>query len=95
MTFGNDVSAIGDLSRSGQGSLVPSMAETQGWSSDPRSCAPKRAALAVSMLPANEPLASVSYVSSGNLLVIGGDERALACAERLAAWPDSPARRST
>ena len=85
MTFRNDVSVTGDLSRSGQGPLVPSMAETCGWSSDPQSCAPKRAALAASTLPANEPLPAVSYVSRGNLLVIGGDERALACAERLAA----------
>jgi len=84
MTFQIDVSVTGDLSRSGQGPLVPSMAETLGWSVDPQSCAPKRAALAVSSLPANEPLASVSYASRGNLLVVGGDERALACAERLA-----------
>ena len=85
MTFRNDVSVTGDLSRSGQGPLVPSMAETLGWSANPQSCAPKRAALAVSSLPANEPLPSVSYASRGNLLVVGGDERALACAERLAA----------
>ena len=44
---------------------------------------PRLAALLASALPPSEPLPGVGYVSKGNLLVVGGDERALALAESL------------
>ncbi len=84
MTFQTDASVADDMSRKGPGAFVPSVAERLGWSAHPDTCAPKIAALAVSSLPPAEPLPAVSYTSRGNLLVVGGDERALACAERLA-----------
>jgi ferredoxin len=85
MTFQNDVSVASNRSRAGQDTFVPSISESLGWSVNADSCAPKLAALAVSALPASEPLPTVSYASRGNLLVVGSDERALAFAESLAA----------
>jgi ferredoxin len=59
--------------------------EGRGWSVLSIDCDPKIRALSVlSSLPADEPLASVSYSSKGNALVIGGDERAVSAAVRLA-----------
>jgi ferredoxin len=53
--------------------------ETQGWSSHPESCAPKIAALSslVNLAPP-DPVASVSYHSRGNLLIVAGDDPARA-----------------
>ena len=47
---------------------------------DPIDCAPKLRARSrrPPRCPPTNPLASVSYASQGNLLVIGGDERAVA-----------------
>jgi len=62
--------------------------ESWGWSSRAEECAPKINALASLLnLGQPEPVASVSYHSRGNLLVIAGDtpERARRAAERLAA----------
>lgn len=60
--------------------------EGRGWSVHSIDCTPKlRALAAAASLPADEPLASVSYSSRGNALVIGGDERAVDAAVRLAA----------
>jgi len=58
--------------------------ESRGWSSRPDGSEAKMAALAaLSQLPEPGPVASVSYLSRGNLLVIGGDARALAAAQSL------------
>jgi ferredoxin len=66
----------------------PFVLESRGWSSTSADCAPKLAALAslVNLAPP-DPVASVSYHSRGNVLVIAGDEpqRALRAAEVLAA----------
>jgi len=63
----------------------PADLEGRGWSLRAADCAPKIAALAsLASLPGTEPLASVSYASKGNALVIGGDERAVAAARQLA-----------
>ena len=62
--------------------------ERQGWSSRPEDCAPKISALAsLANLEAPAPVASVSYTSHGNVLVIAGDapERAMRTAAVLAA----------
>src|SRR6186713_2250538 len=49
--------------------------ESRGWSSPSESCAPKIAALAsLASLAEPLPVASVGYVSRGNLLVIAGAE---------------------
>lgn len=64
----------------------PLMLEMRGWSSLSTDCAPKLAALASLVnLASPDPVASVSYNSRGNLLVIAGDsgERARRSAERL------------
>ena len=53
------------------------MLESWGWSSHPEQCAPKIVALAaLAQLPAPEPVASVSYRSRGNVLVIAGGDPA-------------------
>lgn len=60
--------------------------EGRGWSSPGVDCEPKlRALAALATLPGDQPLASVSYTSKGNALVVGADERALAAAVRLSA----------
>ena len=62
-------------------------AESWGWSSRPEACAPKIAALASLVnLPAPDPVARISYVSQGNLLVLAGADPApaLAAAAQLA-----------
>lgn len=59
-------------------------AERRGWSVPGVACEAKLRALdALETLPGSEPLASVSYSSKGNVLVIGGDERAVAVAAGL------------
>ncbi|HUJ01068.1 MAG TPA: 4Fe-4S binding protein [Usitatibacter sp.] len=61
--------------------------EARGWTPESVDCAPKLAALAsLALQPAPDPVASVSYRSRGNLLVVAGDDpaRARECAERLA-----------
>jgi ferredoxin len=61
-------------------------AESHGWTVHGADCAPKMRALAtLGTLPAPEPLASVSYHSKGNALVVGSDERAVSAAATLAA----------
>jgi ferredoxin len=65
-------------------SFIP---ESRGWSSETTECGPKIFALASLVnLAAPDPVASVSYKSRGNLLVVAGDshERARRCAARLA-----------
>jgi ferredoxin len=61
--------------------------ESRGWSSEATDCAPKVVALASLVnLASPDPVASVSYKSRGNVLVVAGDsrERARRCAARLA-----------
>ena len=61
--------------------------EGRGWSAPGVACEPKVLALAsLANLAPPEPVASVSYKSSGNLLVVAGErpERARRAAERLA-----------
>ncbi|MGH8682285.1 MAG: 4Fe-4S dicluster domain-containing protein [Burkholderiales bacterium] len=59
--------------------------ETAGWSAEGGAATPKIAALlALADLPEPEPVPSVSYQSSGHLLVIGPAEAAVQWAERLA-----------
>jgi ferredoxin len=64
----------------------PFMLESWGWSSDPESCLPKVTALAslVNLAPP-DPVASVSYRSRGNLLIVAGEspERAHGAAQML------------
>ena len=64
----------------------PFMLESWGWSSDPDGCLPKVTALAslVNLAPP-DAVASVSYQSRGNLLVVAGEgaERAHRAAEAL------------
>ncbi len=58
--------------------------ETAGWSKEAADATPKIAALlALAGLPEPEPVASVSYRSDGQLLIIGPAEVALPWAERL------------
>lgn len=59
--------------------------ETAGWSDDGGKSTPKMAALlALVGLPDPEPVATVSYQSAGQLLIIGQADVALAWADRLA-----------
>ncbi len=59
--------------------------ETAGWSDDGGKATPKIAALlALVGVPDPEPVATVSYQSAGQLLIIGQADVALAWAERLA-----------
>ena len=65
----------------------PLVLEGRGWSSASTDCAPKLFALASLMnLAPPDPVASVSYSSRGNLLIVAGDSpaRARDCAEALA-----------
>jgi ferredoxin len=58
--------------------------ETAGWSSEGAAATPKIAALlALADVPEPEPVATVSYRSDGNLLVIGPASVAIQWAERL------------
>ena len=66
----------------------PSLAdiESRGWTALSVACEPKiRAIAAAGALPSPEPIASVTYQSRGNALVVGADERAVVAAARLAA----------
>jgi len=59
--------------------------ESAGWSKDAARATPKIAALiAAARLPDPEPVAAVTYRSSGRVLVIGSGERALRAARLLA-----------
>src|SRR5262249_49770384 len=62
--------------------------ESRGWTCASVDCAPKLAAIAslVNLAPP-DPVASVSYQSRGNLLIVAGrqPERARACAAALSA----------
>src|SRR5258708_2135786 len=65
----------------------PLLLQSRGWSSPDTDCAPKVFALASLVnLAAPDPVASVTYNSRGNLLVVAGDsaERARRCAQALA-----------
>jgi ferredoxin len=81
-------SSVRDASGSGAGAGSAGFPfETWGWSSRPDDCVPKIAALASLVnLAAPEPVARVSYVSRGNLLVVAGEdpERARRAAAALA-----------
>jgi ferredoxin len=58
--------------------------ETAGWSKDSKHATPKIAALlALAGLPESEPVASVSYRSDGQLLIVGPAAAAVHWAERL------------
>lgn len=89
MTLLNEAEpALGVMAGSPPGESRDDLAEfeARGWSSRPSDCLPKiRALEALRGVPASEPLPTVTYTSRGNTLVIGGDERALAAAVRLAA----------
>ncbi len=90
MTLGIDMPASAQSADTVTGSRVgPDTVafERLGWSSRAEECAPKAAALAaLAALAAPDPVASVSYRSQGNLLVVAGGDggRARRCAERLA-----------
>ncbi len=59
--------------------------EHAGWSQEGANATPKIAALlALAELPEPEPVASVSYKSGGELLIVGPAEGAIAWAEKLA-----------
>lgn len=61
--------------------------ESRGWTGFRVDCEAKiRALEAAAALPAPEPVASVSYLSKGNALVVGEDERAVDAAARLSAF---------
>ena len=90
MTFVNGMSATARDAGAPSGSPVPEALralEARGWTPESIDCAPKLAALAaLSLLASPDPVASVSYRSRGNLLVVSGEDpaRARECAERLA-----------
>lgn len=66
--------------------VAPSAADAPRWPGVPASeSGPRLAALLASALPESEPLPGVGYASRGNLLVVGGDERALGLAQSLSA----------
>jgi ferredoxin len=63
--------------------------EHAGWSKEGANATPKIAALlALAELPEPEPVASVSYKSGGELLIVGPAEGAIAWAEKLAGQLD-------
>ncbi|MBC8023385.1 MAG: 4Fe-4S binding protein [Burkholderiales bacterium] len=91
MTAGFEVPARADGAVDTPGNTFrqdPFILESRGWSSHSIECAPKLAALASLVnLGATDPVASVSYRSQGNLLVIAGGsiDRARRSAHELAA----------
>ena len=91
MTAGFEVPARAEVAGDVPGSTFgqdPFILESRGWSSATVDCAPKLAALAsLANLAPPDPVASVSYRSQGNLLVIAGEapDRARRCAHELAA----------
>ena len=77
---------FGELGQQTEGAVSPirfvNIRETGGWSKDARSSMPKLAALlAAARLPEPEPVPTVTYKSTGRLLVVGP----LEAAERFAA----------
>ena len=89
MTLGLEVSHPARAAGTATGPEIrddPLALESRGWSRVPTDCQPKIAALAsLAKLAAPEPVASVSYRSRGNLLVVAGDDpdRARRAAEEL------------
>jgi ferredoxin len=89
MTAGFEVTEPASRTGAAAGSHLrgdPFVLESRGWSSETTDCAPKMVALASLVnLPAPDAVASVSYQSRGNLLIVAGDspERARRCAARL------------
>lgn len=66
--------------------VAHSATDAMRWPGVPASeSGPRLAALLASALPESEPLPGVGYTSRGNLLVVGGDERALQLAQTLSA----------
>jgi ferredoxin len=90
MTMGFEVSSPASAAGPQPGELLrsdPFVLESRGWSSASIDCAPKLSALAsLANLAPPDPVASVTYRSRGNVLVIGtGDSRrARDCATLLA-----------
>ena len=88
MTLGIEMSTVARTPGPGPGDPDGTFAlERRGWSSPSVECGPKIAALgALAGLETPEPVASVSYQSRGNLLIVadGQGARARRCAERLA-----------
>src|ERR1700682_5643175 len=91
MTVGMEVSSPAQSAGTRDGQELrydPFVLESRGWSAPSVECAPKLAALAslVNLAPP-DPVASVSYHSRGNVLVIAGDapELAVRASEALAA----------
>jgi ferredoxin len=91
MTAGFDVPARAEAAGAAAGSTLrqdPFILESRGWSALSVQCEPKLIAIAsLANLAPPDPIASVSYHSQGNLLVIAGDDagRARRCAQELAA----------
>ncbi len=90
MTLGLEMSPSAVEADRATGLPVPDdifVLEGRGWSSVDVECEPKQLALAsLENLAPPEPVASVGYKSSGNLLIVAGEEarRAYRAAERLA-----------
>ncbi len=79
-------SELADAERSAAGIRFVNVREQAGWSAEGRAATPKMAALlAMAALPEPAPVASVSYESKGQLLIIGPAAAAIPWAERLAA----------
>ena len=90
MTAGIEVPSLASAAGSATGTEHrgdPFVFESRGWSAPEVACAPKLLALDSLMnLAAPDPVASVTYHSRGNVLVIAGEQplRARDCAEALA-----------
>ncbi len=82
-------SELAEAQRSAANIRFVNVREQGGWSADAKAATPKSAALvAMAALPDPEPVASVSYASSGQVLVIGPADAAIPWAERLAGSMD-------
>jgi ferredoxin len=80
----------GALSMSERPIRFVNIRETGGWSKDAAQSLPKMAALvAAAQLPPPEPVPSVSYASTGRVLVIGSAERAAGAAALLGGGLDT------
>ena len=90
MTLGIGMSVTAREAAAPSGASAPQAShvlEARGWTAESIECAPKLAALAsLAVLAPPQLVPSVSYRSRGNLLVVAGEEAALAraCAARLA-----------
>ncbi|HSN21457.1 MAG TPA: 4Fe-4S binding protein [Usitatibacter sp.] len=89
MTLGTEMSTPAHGAGPETGSGIPQARhglEARGWSAESVDCTPKLAALAsLTRVAPPDPVASVSYHSRGNLLIVAGDDlaRARRCAEAL------------